>query len=176
METISLLKIKKLCKEKVRSIAINYLTSEIAVAAGDGNIRVYDLISLEEKKEFTAHQLSANSVCYSPDGKTLLSGGRDAHLKTWNTSTYELIQSIPAHNFAIYDIVFSPDKKLVATASRDKTVKLWDAQTMELLVRINKENFDGHVNSVNKLVWSNHANYLISTGDDRAVIVWQVKY
>ncbi len=176
LESLSLLKIKKLCKEKVRSIALNFITSEIAVAAGDGNIRIYDLTSLEEKKVFVSHQLSANIVCYSPGGNTLLSGGRDAHLNIWNSKNYELIKSIPAHNFAIYDIVFSPDTKLFATASRDKTIKVWNAATYELIVRINKENFEGHLNSVNKLWWNNYNNYLVSTGDDRAVMVWEINY
>jgi len=67
-------------------------------------------------------------VRYSPDGKFLLTGGRDAHLNIWQTDSYELIKSIPAHNWAIYDIVFNPDTTLFATASRDKTIKIWDAK------------------------------------------------
>lgn len=172
LETLSLIKIKKLCEEKVRSIASNYHNNELAIASGDCNIRIFDLTTLEEKKTFVAHTLSANMVCYSPDGALILTGGRDAHLNIWDAKSYTLIKSIPAHNYAIYDIVFSPDAKLFATASRDKTVKIWDAETFEMLVRINKENYDGHVNSVNKLIWTD--KYLISTGDDRAVMVWEV--
>ena len=138
----------------------------------DCNIRIFDLTTLEEKKIFVAHTLSANCICYSPDGALILTGGRDAHLNIWDAKTYTRIKSIPAHNFAIYDIVFSPDAKLFATASRDKTIKIWDAETFELQVRINKENFEGHVNSVNKLIWTE--NYLLSTGDDRSVMVWEV--
>ena len=125
---------------------------------------------------FSAHQFSANVATYSPDGTLLLSGGRDAHLNIWDAKSYTLIKSIPAHNFAIYDIVFSPDAKLFATASRDKTIKIWDAETFELLVRIDKEKWDGHLNSVNKLLWSSYNNYLISTGDDRSIMVWDVKH
>lgn len=172
LETLSMIKIKKLCAEKVRSIAFNYHNSEIAIASGDCNIRIFDLTTLEEKKNFVAHTLSANIICYSPDGNLILTGGRDAHLNIWDAKSYTLIKSIPAHNYAIYDIVFSPDTKLFATASRDKTVKIWNAETFELQVRINKENYDGHVNSVNKLLWTE--KYLVSTGDDRAVMVWEV--
>ena len=176
LENLSMLQIKKLCAEKVRSIDLNYTTSEIAVVAGDCNIHIFDLHTLDEKKVFAAHALSANTVRYSPDGTLILSGGRDAHLNIWDAKSYALIKSIPAHNYAIYDIVFSPDGKLFATASRDKTLKIWDAETFEVLARINKENYEGHVNSVNKLYWSRFRNYLISTGDDRAVMVWEVIY
>ncbi|MCE9540122.1 MAG: WD40 repeat domain-containing protein, partial [Bacteroidetes bacterium] len=68
LDTLSLIKIKKLCKEKIRSIDFNYVNLEIAVAAGDCNIRIFDLNTLEEKNTFIAHTLSANIVKYSPDG------------------------------------------------------------------------------------------------------------
>lgn len=174
-ESLSMLKIKKLCEEKVRSIDIHHPANEIAVASGDCNIRLFDLDTLEEKHKFTAHTLSANIARYSPDGSLILTGGRDAHLNIWDARSYTLIKSIPAHNYAIYDIAFSPDATLFATASRDKTIKIWDAATFELLVRINKENYEGHANSVDKLLWSSHNNYLVSSGDDRAIMVWQVK-
>lgn len=175
LEGLSMLRIKKLCDEKVRSMDINPGRSEIAIACGDCSIRLFDLRTLEEKHSFTANRLSANIARYSPDGSLILTGGRDAHLNIWDAKSYSLIKSIPAHNFAIYDIVFSPDGKMFATASRDKTLKIWDAETFEMLVRISKENYDGHLNSVNKLFWSGYRDYLISTGDDRTIMVWDIK-
>jgi WD40 repeat protein len=169
-----LIKIKKLSHEKVRSIDFNYATSEIAVALGDCNILVFDLEILDYKKDFIAHQLAANVVRYSPDGKFLLTGGRDAHLNIWKVGNYELVKSIPAHNWAIYDIVFNPDETLFATASRDKTIKIWDATTYQLIRRITNENLNAHTYSINKLLWSTYHDYLVSTGDDRTVMVREV--
>ena len=174
LDTLSMIRIKKLSNEKVRSIDFNYASSEIAVALGDCKVLVFDLLTLDQKKDFIAHKLAANVVRYSPDGKLLLTGGRDAHLKIWNVANYELIKSIPAHNWAIYDIAYSPDASLYATASRDKTVKIWDAQTHQLLKRITKVNFEAHTRSVNKLLWSTYNNYLVSVGDDRLVMVREV--
>jgi WD40 repeat protein len=179
LDTLSLLKMKKLSQKKVRSIDFNDTTSEVAVALGDSNILIFDLSTLEYKKDFIAHQLTekavgANIVRYSPDGKLLLTGGRDAHLNIWKVGDYELVKSIPAHNWAIYDIVFNPDTTLFATASRDKTVKIWDAKTYQILKRITKENFEAHTHSVNKLIWSTYHNYLVSVGDDKMVMIREV--
>jgi WD40 repeat protein len=179
LDTLSLLKMKKLSYDKVRSIAFNEITSEIAVGLGDSNVLIFDLFTLEYKNDMIAHQLGekvvgANIVRYSPDGKFLLTGGRDAHLNIWSVEDYELIKSIPAHNWAIYDIVFSPDGTLLATASRDKTVKIWDATTYQILKRITKENFEAHTHSVNKLIWSAYHNYLVSVGDDKMVMIREV--
>jgi len=174
LDTLSLIKIKKLSTEKVRNIDFNYTTSEIAVALGDHKVLVFDLETLNHKKEIIAHQSAVYVVRYSPDGKFLLTGGKDAHLNIWQVGSYKLIKSIPAHNWAIYDIVFNPDATLFATASRDKTIKIWDAKTYELLKRITKTKFDGHTHSVNKLFWSTYHNYLVSVGDDKLIMVRDV--
>jgi len=70
LDTLSLIKMKKLSQQKVRSIDFNYTTSEIAVALGDCNILVLDLHTLNHKKDFIAHDLASNVVRYSPDGKS----------------------------------------------------------------------------------------------------------
>ena len=98
LDTFALINIKKLCNEKVRDIDFNYKASEIAVASGDCNIHILDLKSLQEKKVFVGHRLSSNVVRYSPDGKFLLTGGRDGYLNIWQVGQYEKIKSITAHN------------------------------------------------------------------------------
>lgn len=176
LSDFSILKIKQVSNQKVRSIAIDASKQLIALACGDGSIRLLNLHTQQELHQFHAHNLSANVVAFHPNGKHLLSGGRDAHLNIWDIAdNFNLVKSIPAHNYAIYSIVFNPEATLFATASRDKTIKLWDANTFELEVRINKEKYDGHINSVNKLYWYKQANQLVSTGDDRALMIWDIE-
>jgi WD40 repeat protein len=174
-DTFTFLRSAQLCAEKIRAIVVSPDEEKLAVASGDGFIRIFRLPDMELEAAFHGHGLSANCLAWHPNGKWLLSGGRDAYLKAWDVSEhYSLVNSIPAHNYAIYRIVFSPDGTLFATASRDKTVKLWEASDLNFLLRLNKENFDGHVNSVNALLWNE--NGLVSTGDDRAVVVWEIEH
>lgn len=146
-------KIIKLCNDKIR--AIDIYKDQAACACGDGIIRIIDLNELKLKNEFSAHSGSVYSIKFSPDGQYLLTGGKDAHLNKWifTNGEWAIAKSIPAHNYAIYSIVFSPDGKYFATASRDKTIKIWNPENCEIITRINKENFEGHINSVNKLMW-----------------------
>ena len=175
LEDLTLIKNIPLCKEKIRAIDINATESLMAVACGDGTIRIFNLQTLEETQKLDAHQGSTYSVKFHPNGKFLLSGAKDAMLNIYDIpKSCALIKSIPAHNYAIYSIVFSPDGKLFATASRDKTLKIWNAETFEIIKRIDKDKHEGHNNSVNKLLWSSYKDYLISTGDDRMVMVWEI--
>lgn len=169
------LKTIQLCNEKVRSIAIHPGGKMVAIAASDSRIRIFSLPLMQETHNFVAHDLAANVVAWHPEGKYLLSGGRDAHLNIWDPEKdFAKTESIAAHNYAIYSMAFSPDMKLFATASRDKTVKIWNAETAQLLLRINKEKQEGHLHSVNKVIWTKEG--LVSAGDDRAIILWDIEY
>ncbi len=173
----SLITALKLCDHKIRSIGFNSVLKEAAIGCGDGSIRILDFETFDEKKILKGHidAFSVNAVSYHPNGKYLLSGSRDAYLNVWDIENdYALVHHIPAHNYAIYSIVFSPDKKFFATESRDKTLKIWNAENFDLLLRIDKMQHEGHRHSVNKLLWSDFNNYLISTGDDKAIIVWEI--
>ena len=164
----------KLCEQKIRSLCFIESSDVLLAASGDGFIRVLALPTLKVVNEFYAHGLSANKVIKHPTKDIILSGGRDAHLNIIEWPSCKILEKIPAHNFAIYDIAFHPENSLFATASRDKTIKIWDANNLQFLYRIDKEKNEGHINSVNKLLWSKFENMLVSTGDDRSIMGWQI--
>ena len=164
-----------LCDAKIRAMSFSPINGLVAVACGDNFIRIFSSISLEMIHAWEAHSMSVNALCFHPNGQWLLSGSKDAFLKIWDINDdYSLHSSIPAHNYAIYSIVFHPDGHLFATGSRDKTIKIWNAETLEFLLRIDAANHQGHINSVNSLLWTSHKEYLISGSDDRSLIVWEV--
>lgn len=165
----------KLCDQKIRSLCYDNSSGMLIAACGDGFICVLELPALKIVNRFYAHDLSANKVIKHPVKELILSGGRDAHLNIIEWPSCNILEKIPAHNYAVYDIVFSPDNSLFATASRDKNIKLWDAEAMTFLYRIDKEKNDGHVNSVNKLLWTTFNNTLVSAGDDRSIMGWQIQ-
>lgn len=166
----------QLSNQSLRSLDYCPHRGEIAVGASDNNIYFLDADTLALKRTLTgAHDNSVFTVKYTPDGRHLLSGGRDAHLRLWDLEQGAApLAAQPAHWFTLNHIAFAPDGRWFATASRDKTIKLWDASDFQLLKVLNTARDGGHVNSVNRLFWSPYRNYLISGGDDRSMIVWEV--
>ncbi|HEY9117276.1 MAG TPA: WD40 repeat domain-containing protein, partial [Roseivirga sp.] len=107
----------------------------------------------------------------------LISGSRDAHLKIWRVEdNYTLDQSIVAHMYAINHLVFSADGKHFVTCSMDKSIKVWDAETFQLLKVIDKARHAGHGTSVNKVLWTNFNNLLLSASDDRSISIWDINF
>ncbi|MFC4212508.1 WD40 repeat domain-containing protein [Pedobacter lithocola] len=162
--------------DTVRTIAISPDEKEIALGFKDHLIRIYNLNDYSLKQTLESHSLPVTSLTYHPTGKYLLSGSRDAQLKIWSLPNYELMQSITAHMFTVYDIAFHPTLPYFATSSQDKSIKIWDAENFKLykILSIEKSGI-GHSHSVNKIIWSNDGRHLISTGDDRQVMVWEMQ-
>lgn len=162
---------------KVRCVAFRPDKDEMVIGCGDGTMRVIDTETFEQLINLEGHDtdFSVNALAYTPNGKQLISGGRDARLAFWDLANgYELINKIPAHNYAIYSIVFHPSKPIYATGSMDKTIRIWELGKMRPVKTIDLSN-GGHKNSVNKLLWSDFNDYLISTGDDRSIKVWNIE-
>ena len=162
--------------DTVRCIAISPDEKEIAFGCKDSTIHIYHSDDYTLKQKLTEHTLGITSLAYHPTGRYLISGGRDAQLKIWNLPFYELSKNIPAHLFGIYDIAFHPSLPYFATASQDKSIKLWDAENFKLykIASIEKMGI-GHSHSINKLAWSHDGTKLLTTGDDKKVMVWELE-
>ncbi|MEL6559186.1 MAG: WD40 repeat domain-containing protein [Bacteroidota bacterium] len=170
-------KIIKTSDKSARAIAVNFRKEEFAVGYSDHAIRIFDWNDYSLKKEIKAHKNSVFTLKYSPDEKYLLSAGRDAHLKIWNSDNdYAAHESIIAHMYAINNLHFSPNGKHFVTCSMDKSIKVWDAETFKLLKVIDKARHAGHGTSVNKLYWSDHQHQLVSCSDDRTISIWDIKF
>jgi WD40 repeat protein len=164
-------------EKNARVLAINPKVGEIAVGFSDNFIRVFSLRDYKLKYEFKAHDNSVFALSYTPDNNFLISGSRDARLKLWDVnSAYRQANEVAAHLFAINHLTFSPSGEYFATASMDKSIKVWLTSEMKLLKVIDKARHAGHGTSVNKLLWTNHQNQLISASDDRSISVWDVRF
>lgn len=172
-----ILKQIKASQKSARTIAVNEKSGEFAVGFSDNFIRIYDNETLELKHEIKAHKKSVFTLKYFPDGNTLISGSRDAHLKFWDvTSNYQPKESIVAHMYAINNVHFSPEGNYFVSCSMDKSIKVWDTKQLKLLKVIDKARHAGHGTSVNKLFWSKYHNRLVSCSDDRTISIWDLNF
>jgi WD40 repeat protein len=164
-----------LSSKSLRAISKHPKLDLLAVAASDSNIYFLNAQNLELLGKIeNAHDNSVFSLCFSPDGEYLLSGGRDAHLRIrLSNNNFEELPTQAAHLFTVNDIAYHPNGKYFATASRDKSIRIWDAKSFALLKVIDSIRNAGHLKSVNRLLWVD--DVLISCSDDRSIIAWEVK-
>ncbi|RSK51464.1 WD40 repeat domain-containing protein [Hymenobacter rigui] len=169
-------KLLRLADKSLRCLALHEQRGELAVGGSDHKVRILDAASLEVKQVVEGATNSVFTCAYSPDGRYLLTAGRDAHLRIWDVAAgYREHRSIVAHMFTINHLAFSPDARLLATCSMDKSIKLWDAETWQLLRVVDKARHAGHGTSVNKLFWPGSGKRLVSCSDDRSLAVWEIQ-
>ena len=115
------------------------------------------------------HDARVNTVVYSPDGITLLTGDQDGILRQWSMDSGELIQELSGHDDWIWDIAYSPDGSQAVTASSDSTLKLWDLSTGEVT-----RTFEGHTDEVHGVDFQSDGSHILSGSADSTMILWDV--
>jgi serine/threonine protein kinase len=78
-----------------------------------------------------AHEGGALSVAVTPDGKSLLSGGRDGSIKLWNALKLKETRTFHGDIGALEQLALAPNGKWAATCStrltlQEMRVQLWD--------------------------------------------------
>lgn len=158
---------------KLRGLALSPLGDLLAIACGDGAVRVLDTTHFNEVGTSAGHEGGSSSVHFHPKKGVLLSGGKDGHLRAWSMSEgYREVLGLAAHRSTIYGMAFDSQGRWLVSASRDKTVKAWDATSLEPLFRLDASS-GGHSHSVNALCFA--GNTLYTAGDDRKLIRWSLR-
>lgn len=174
-QDLSLIGRTKFANDRIRSI--EEYKDTVALGCSDNLIRVIQKSNGETLYELNGHKNSVFTAKFHPTGKYLISASRDAQLKVWDTeSDYVLRESIAAHLYTINDVIFNTSGRYFVTASMDKSIKLWDAYNFKLLKVLDKHRHAGHGNSVNKLLWMNYRDLLVTCSDDRTISVWEIKF
>ena len=82
--------------------------------AGSRGIRFYDPTTCQEVSRLTGHTDWVNSIVFSPDGRTLVSGSRDGTVLLWDPVTGEIKRRFAEYTDPVKSVRFSPDGTTIA--------------------------------------------------------------
>ncbi len=169
-------------QHRVYSVAFSPDGKTLASGSDDNTIRLWNVDTGETERILTGHAgefegvdngpssvEGVKSVAFSPDGKTLASGGGDNVIHLWDIGTGKRKMTLTGHTHWVFSLAFSPDGKTLASGSVDSDIRLWDPHTGQ-----HKRTLTGHSDWVRSIAFSSDGKTLVSGSDDGSVLLWKI--
>jgi len=144
------------------------------LALGIGkNVILSDVSSGLEIRTFNGHTDFVHNIVFSQDGKTLISGSKDATVKIWEVASGQEIRSLDnSEGWGVLSMALSLNGKLLASAYDDGTVRLWDVAGGR---EIRALRGNGYTDPVWSVAFSPDANIFASAWGDGSIRLWGVQ-
>lgn len=152
--------------EYIQTVAISPDDTKAAsVDHWNFSVKLWDLNTNKHLRTFKGHKGHVDSICFSPDSSTILSGSMDNTIKLWDVETGECIQTFGEESSAnqngeIRIVFFSPDGRKFLSKS-DK-FRLWSIATGKCICTLESVNAlpvfspDG-----GKIIWADYGGILM---------------
>ncbi len=145
-----------------------------AVNGREPTVGIWDSATGMLAKTLKGHAGNVVSLAFSPDSRTLASGGLDTTVRLWDVASGQERLVYRRHSGGVFAVAFRPDGTGLASADAVNLVSrpmihLWDASTGKTLARL-----QGHSTFARRLSFLPDGRRLVSLGDDGFLKLWDL--
>lgn len=123
---------------------------------------------LTEEYVLTGHSKNISALCFSPDGKYLVSGGYDTDVILWDMGKGTRVRTYSEHSSWINDLNFAPNGINFASCSGDGKIIVWEINSTS------KKAIFSETKSINNIVFVGNEEVIASTNIDNEINIWSV--
>jgi WD40 repeat protein/uncharacterized caspase-like protein len=120
----------------------------------------------QESNRLEGHSQRVNSVAFSRDGQTIVSGSDDKSVRIWRTDG-TLVKQLNKHSDGVVAIAFSPEVKAMVVVSADGNVYLCSETKRNLLTTLK-----AYRNDLKSFAIASNGK-MLATASDRTIKLWK---
>jgi len=146
-------------------------TIRAAIRAGEESLPSAEIGSTEEEAALTMpHRSPISRVCFSPDGKKLLTASFDQTAMIWDSETGRPITRKPIRRSApILDAAYNPNGRDIALVTKDGTGRVWNGELDDWRTWVVR-----HDGAINKVAFSPDGRSMATASEDNTAQVWEI--
>lgn len=95
-------------------------------------IKTGDLV----QTDFSEKEPLQRIVRISPNGKLMVTGGIDGHIRVWSFPKMTPLIDIQAHSKEVDDVDFSPDNKSILSIAKDGIASIWSTSSGKEIIKL----------------------------------------
>src|SRR5438093_631872 len=137
-----------------------------------GEVRMWDVETGDEVRQFKGHGHEVKSVAVTPDGKRMITTGQDNCTLFWNVESGEEIRPLRMQGAAASGLCVSiaRDGGLAALSCRNGSILVFEVETGKEICRLG-----GHKGGTGSVAITPDGRRVLSSGADRAIRMWEVQ-
>ncbi|KAF2439680.1 catabolite repression protein creC [Karstenula rhodostoma CBS 690.94] len=121
----------KTSNSKINAFAFSPDCRHVAVVSEDGSFRIIDFLKEQLLHQYMSYYGGMICVCWSPDGRYVVTGGQDDLVSIWSLEDSMLVARCQGHNSWVTAVQFDPwrcDERnyRIGSVGEDCRLLLWD--------------------------------------------------
>ncbi|OCK84654.1 catabolite repression protein creC [Lepidopterella palustris CBS 459.81] len=121
----------KVSNSRINAFSFSPDSRHLAVVTEDGSLRVIDYLKEQLLDLYTSYYGGIICVCWSPDGRYIVTGGQDDLVSIWSLEDSMLVARCQGHNSWVTAVAFDPwrcDERnyRIGSVGEDCRLLLWD--------------------------------------------------
>ncbi len=141
----------------------------IALTAGGGVARLWNLDTGQPRRTLPTADGSIYVATFSPDGRSIATGGEDNMVRVWDAETGNPIGLPLEHRGSVVALAYSSDSRSLVTGSNDGIAVLWNLNVSRPLGPPMK-----HAGRVSAVAFSASGGSILTGSHDQTVRLWPI--
>lgn len=124
-------------------------------------------MSIDQRLDIAAHKDEIRTAVYSPDGKRIVTAGRDGAARIWDSNTGKPLMQLTGHNGDVWEATFNRDGSRVGTVDTEGPVRIWDTENGRQVFSL-----QGAGHGTTFVLWSPDNQHILTEGLEKTVVLW----